>query len=248
LSSLWTSPFKNECKALTNSGLEKLLAYQFNDSELLNLALTHRSYASKNNERFEFIGDGALNFVIALKLFELLPNSSEGDLSRLRANLVSEAGLTKVAKNLGLGDYIQLGSGELKSGGFHRASILSDTLEAIFGAIYCDAGFDACQKVILGLYREQLQSLPDAASLKDPKTRLQELLQSQQRPLPDYQVTLVSGEAHDQVFEVECCVDVEKQKADGKSICGKDICGKGKGSSRRKAEQQAAQQVLQILE
>lgn len=228
---------------MTNSGLEKLLAYQFNDSELLDLALTHRSYAAKNNERFEFIGDGALNFVIALKLFELLPHSSEGDLSRLRANLVSEAGLTKVAKTLGLGDYIQLGSGELKSGGFHRASILSDTLEAIFGAIYCDAGFDACQKVILGLYQEQLQSLPDAASLKDPKTRLQEFLQSQQYPLPDYQVTLVSGEAHDQVFEVECCVNLEKQK-----VGEKDICGKGKGSSRRKAEQQAAQQVLQILE
>ena len=223
---------------MTNTGLEKGLAYQFLDGELLQLALTHRSYTSNNNERLEFIGDGALNFVIALKLFELLPNAREGDLSRLRANLVSESGLTKVAKTLDLGDHIKLGSGELKSGGFHRASILSDTLEAIFGAIYLDAGFSACQDVILSLYREQLYSLPDAALLKDPKTRLQEFLQSQQRPLPDYQVTSVSGEAHEQMFEVECCVDAEKQK----------VCGRGKGSSRRKAEQQAANQVLQLLE
>lgn len=211
------------------------LEYQFKDVSLLDEALTHRSFASKNNERLEFLGDGILNFVIADELFNLYPSVQEGDLSRLRANLVNKDSLAEIATQLNLGEVIRLGSGELKSGGFRRPSILADTVESILGAVYCDAGFEPCRELIIRLYAKRLAQPTDLQSLKDPKTQLQELLQSRHFSLPDYQVTRVSGQAHAQIFCVKC--SIEKMKI--------EVTGEGK--SRRKAEQVAASQaILQV--
>jgi ribonuclease-3 len=160
------------------ASLLKKLAYSFNDIELLNEALTHRSYATKNNERLEFLGDGILNFVIAHELFKQYPDVQEGDLSRLRATLVNKESLAEIAGQLNLGEVILLGTGELKSGGFRRPSILADTVESILGAVYIDGGFESCRDLIIRLYAKRLASPTDLQSLKDPKTRLQELLQS----------------------------------------------------------------------
>ena len=208
------------------------LDYSFDNIELLNEALTHRSFAAKNNERLEFLGDGILNFVIAHELFKLYPAVQEGDLSRLRANLVNKESLAEIANQLNLGEVIKLGSGELKSGGFRRPSILADAVESILGAVYIDGGFDQCRNLIVRLYQSRLASPADLQSLKDPKTRLQELLQSRRLALPEYQVINVSGHAHAQVFKVKCTIEEMNIKVTGK------------GKSRRKAEQVAAEKAI----
>jgi len=216
--------------------LLKKLEYSFNNIELLNEALTHRSYAAINNERLEFLGDGILNFVIADELFKQYPDVQEGDLSRLRANLVNKESLAVIANQLKLGDVIRLGSGELKSGGFRRPSLLADAVESILGAVYCDGGFEPCRELIVRLYTNRLASPTDLQSLKDPKTQLQELLQSRGLALPDYQVTNITGQAHAQVFHVRCSI---------KQI---DIDVNGEGKSRRKAEQIAAEKAIAEVE
>jgi ribonuclease-3 len=212
------------------------LDYQFNNPDLLTEALTHRSAAAKNNERLEFLGDSILNFVIANELYHLYPDSPEGDLSRLRASLVKKEGLALIAHDLVLGEYLILGSGELKSGGHRRDSILADTVEAIFGAVYLDGGFEACKQLILRLYRTQLENIPDVSLLKDPKTRLQELLQSRKISLPVYHVIDVSGKAHQQTFVISCSIDKL------------GVVTQGKAGSRRKAEQQAAEKAIAEVE
>jgi ribonuclease-3 len=209
------------------------LGYAFRNPRLLDEALTHRSAAGPSNERLEFLGDSILNFVIAEELFRVYPIASEGELSRLRASLVNGETLAKLARSLALGDYLSLGSGELKNGGFSRASILADALEAVFGAVYLDSDFETCRQLILGLYREYLVKLPAVAELKDPKTRLQEYLQARQRALPVYSVLEVTGKAHAQSFTVECSAETLRTVA--------------VGSSRRKAEQEAAHKALQLL-
>jgi ribonuclease-3 len=209
------------------------LEYAFSNEALLTEALTHRSAASINNERLEFLGDGILNFVIAARLYEQYPDMQEGDLSRLRASLVNKDSLADIAKLLGLGEYIQLGSGELKSGGRRRDSILADAVEAILGAVYLDGGFDTCRRLVLRLYAEKLQNIPDVQTLKDPKTRLQELLQSRHFSLPEYTVLEVSGKAHKQMFRVECKIEEL------------ECITSAEGRSRRKAEQAAAELAIE---
>lgn len=211
------------------------LQYAFHDMTLLETALTHRSVGSRNNERLEFLGDAVLSFVISAELYRLFPDADEGTLSRLRASLVKGDTLAKMARNLDLGDYLNLGSGELKSGGFRRDSILADALEAIFGAIYLDSSIDQIKAIILHLYDERISTVTPHAELKDPKTRLQEFLQSRHQPLPVYNVISVEGEAHAQTFVVRC--DVE----------GLEEPTFGTASSRRKAEQAAAESALQVL-
>ena len=218
------------------ASLLKKLAYSFDDIELLNEALTHRSYATKNNERLEFLGDGILNFVIAHELFKQYPDAQEGDLSRLRATLVNKESLAEIAEQLNLGEVILLGTGELKSGGFRRPSILADTVESILGAVYSDGGFEPCRDLIVRLYAKRLASPTDLQSLKDPKTRLQELLQSRRFSLPEYQVVNITGQAHSQVFHVRCSIDKMNIKVEGE------------GKSRRKAEQVAAEKAILKVE
>lgn len=205
------------------------LDYTFSNPELLDEALTHRSVGSCNNERLEFLGDGILNFVIADALFRQRPDLREGDLSRLRASLVNGETLAGIARDLDLGDCIRLGTGELKSGGFRRSSILADAVESILGAVYCDSGFDACQTLILRLFDDKLKNLPDLDSLKDPKTRLQELLQSRRLSIPVYDVLNVTGKAHKQIFKIRCTIEEI------------DCVTEAEGGSRRKAEQLAAE-------
>lgn len=220
------------------STLDRLLdrlGLRFRNRTLVEEALTHRSAGSRNNERLEFLGDGVLNFVIAAELFQRYPGSSEGELSRLRSSLVNKEKLAELAARLELGEALKLGSGELKSGGFRRASILADALEAIFGAAYLDSGFDAAKQLILQLYVQDLEHLPDASALKDPKTQLQELLQARRQALPEYAVMEVKGEAHAQTFTVAC------------RIPGDDEPAVGVGDSRRRAEQDAARRALERL-
>lgn len=210
------------------SVLTRQLEYTFNNASLLEEALTHRSVGSHNNERLEFLGDGVLNFVIADVLFQMHPEMREGDLSRLRASLVNGEMLADIARELNLGDYLKLGAGELKSGGFRRSSILADAVESILGAVFCDSGFESCRDLILRLFEKKLDNLPDVDSLKDAKTQLQELLQSRRLALPVYEVLGFTGKAHAQIFQVECRIDEL------------DCTTRGKGGSRRKAEQVAA--------
>jgi len=217
------------------SRLEKSLDYQFQNSVLLKEAVTHRSASAKNNERLEFLGDSILNFVIAAELYTRYPASSEGDLSRLRASLVNKEGLFLVSQDLNLGSYLILGSGELKSGGYRRNSILADTVEAVFGAVYMDSDLERCRILILQLYHEQLENVPDADSLKDPKTKLQELLQSRKLGLPEYNVIEIVGKAHNQQFTVNC------------SINKLELTTQGSASNRRKAEQQAADNIIPLV-
>lgn len=211
------------------------LGLSFNDPELLGVALTHRSVGAKNNERLEFLGDAILGFVIAQRLFELFPEASEGVLSRLRASLVNQGSLAELARHLQLGDYLHLGSGELKSGGFRRDSILSDALEAIIGALFQDQGIDACQRWILQLFAEKLQSVSLDNWRKDPKTQLQELMQSKKIELPEYTLITMSGLPHEQTFKVKCTIPLLK-----------DACI-GVGATRKRAEQAAAEQMLNLL-
>lgn len=224
---------------MTFEGIHSKIDYQFIDLALLEQALTHRSVSkSINNERLEFLGDSVLSLVVTEYLYTHFPEISEGKLSRLRASLVNQRTLADISRGIALGDYIKLGGGELKSGGYRRDSILSDTLEAIIGAIYIDGGFEQACKSILFLYRSLLNKITDRIdqSLKDPKTQLQEILQSRQLQLPEYEVVQTVGKDHNQVFTVSCKIDVL------------DIQASGKGSSRKKAEQEAAGLVLKRLE
>lgn len=213
----------------------KKLGLSFNNPQLFTMALTHRSAGSNNNERLEFLGDSILGFVIAQKLFALFPEASEGVLSRLRASLVNQSSLAELARKHQLGDYLLLGSGELKSGGYRRDSILSDALEAIIGALYTDQGMAVCQQWILLLFEEKLKNLSLDNWQKDPKTQLQELMQSKKLDLPDYTLITMSGLAHEQTFKVKCTTALTK-----------DACI-GTGNSRKKAEQAAAELMLELL-
>ncbi len=211
------------------------IPYRFKDPELLKLALSHRSLGRVNNERLEFLGDSILNFVVSARLFELKPGNNEGDLSRLRARVVRGDTLAKLASDLGLSDFIKLGEGEQKSGGFKRNSILADALEALFGAIYLDGGYEPCKKVILHVCDQSIATLPLAEELKDPKTRLQEWLQGRGFPLPEYRVLVESGPSHKKEFKVEC---LSEQAG---------IRVSGSGRSRRKAEQAAALAAFEVV-
>ena len=217
------------------SGLQRRLGHTFRDPTLLRRALTHRSHAADHNERLEFVGDSLLNCVVAILLYERLPGLPEGDLSRLRAGLVNQASLYEIAQSLELGDDLLLGEGELKSGGFRRPSILADGFEALLGAVYLDAGFGAVRGVVEALLAGRIERAREAPPGKDPKTALQENLQGRRLPLPRYTVLNVGGEAHLQVFRVECRVDEL------------GVAGVGEGASRRAAEQQAAESVLAQL-
>jgi len=215
--------------------LHDALGYECRDAALLEAALTHRSAGGPHNERLEFLGDAVLNCVAAVLVFREFATADEGELSRFRASLVSGETLAAIAADIGLGSQVRLGSGELKSGGFRRKSILADALEALFGAIYLDGGYAAATTVVERLLAARLDKLPSAAELKDPKTRLQETLQARGLPLPVYAVESISGEAHNQLFNVYCVVDPLGLKT------------LGAGASRRRAEQAAAQLLLDEL-
>jgi len=217
------------------ASLEDRLGYHFQDGELLTLALTHRSYGAGNNERLEFLGDAILNMVIAEKLYGLFPKAREGQLSRLRARLVRGVTLAEIGREFELGDHLRLGSGELKSGGFRRESILADAVESIIGAIHLDGGFEASRERVLAWFEQRLKDLSLEDTQKDAKTRLQEFLQSRQQALPVYEVISVTGEAHAQTFRVSCQVSLLPESCEGR------------GSSRRMAEQKAARAALVAL-
>ena len=212
--------------------LQERLGCTLADPALLARALTHRSFGPDNNERLEYLGNAVLSFVVAELLFQRFPEASEGELSRYRATLVSGESLAVAAASLGIGDHLRLGEGELKSGGQRRGTILADALEAVFGAIYLDRGLDAVRRAASRVFDEPMAALPAAGLLKDPKTRLQEWLQGRGHSLPAYTVTDISGEPHEQRFRVRC--DVGEL----------GICAEAEGSSRRRAEQEAAQRVL----
>jgi ribonuclease-3 len=212
--------------------LKKSLAYEFEDEHLLRQALTHRSATGSNNERLEFLGDAVLQLVVSELVFEKTHNASEGQLSRLRSTLVKDATLAEVATILGIGEHLILGSGEKKSGGHRRSSILADALEAIFGAAYLDSGLAGARNMIHAAYGERMRELPEEADLRDPKSRLQEYLQARKMALPEYAVQNISGKAHNQSFEVSC------------SIPELDAVTIGNGSTRRDAEQEAAAAML----
>jgi len=215
--------------------IEKILNYHFNDNSLLELALTHRSFQGKNNERLEFLGDSILNFIIAellFKKFNLLP---EGDLSRLRSQLVKSETLSEIGILLQLGDYLILGEGELKSSGWRRPSILADSVEAIIGAVFIDGGISAASNLILGWFKDRIDSINPDNIQKDSKSVLQELLQGKKIPLPDYNIVSIEGEAHCQHFRVSC------------SIPKLGLSIEGDGSSRKIAEQSAAEEILKKL-
>ncbi|WP_438463318.1 ribonuclease III [Marinomonas sp. PE14-40] len=222
-----------------SSSYQKLcrqLGYFFADLGLLELALTHRSFGGRNNERLEFLGDSILNYVIAEDLFHRFPKAKEGELSRLRASLVKGETLAEIAREFKLGDYLKLGAGELKSGGFRRDSILEDAVEGIIGAIFLDAGMDSCSERILSWYESRLNATSLKVVTKDAKTRLQEYLQARKHALPQYEVIEVLGEPHDQTFYVHCVIELFADPIEGK------------GNSRRIAEQKAATQALAMLE
>ncbi len=211
------------------------VAYRFNNTSLLHQALTHRSLGRYNYERLEFLGDSILNLVVSTRLFELYPQASEGDLSRMRARIVRGKTLSEIALGINLGQHLKLGTGEMKSGGFRRSSILADALEALLGAIYLDGGYLECRDVIVALCDPLIKNLPSAENLKDAKTRLQEWLQARGRPLPVYELEREEGADHAKNFHVRCClVD------DGFAV-------KAAGNSRRKAEQAAAADLLTQL-
>ena len=215
--------------------LSQRIGYSFDDESLIQLALTHRSCGNTNNERLEFLGDSIVNFVIAEALFRKFPKAKEGQLSRLRADMVRGRTLAEIAREFELGEFLQLGSGELKSGGHNRESILADVVEAIIGAIYLDAGMAVVNEHILNWYQSRLDSLTLEGVVKDAKTRLQEYLQKNKHRLPKYEVTEIFGQAHDQKFKVSCWVEKLPEIT------------MGIGSSRRYAEQSAAEKALKAL-
>ncbi len=212
------------------------LEYEPRDRALFVVALTHRSAEGPNNERLEFLGDSVLNLLLSERLYREFPTASEGDLSRLRARLVSEEPLAQVAQGMQLGELLHLGSGELKTGGFRRQSILADAFEALCGALFLDGGLDAVRAKIGPMFETRIASLPEPSTLKDAKTRLQEHLQASGRPLPVYTVKRTSGEPHAQIFLVTC------------SLTHSGLETEGEGPSRRRAEQLAAQAALDALE
>jgi ribonuclease-3 len=214
---------------------ETQLRYAFKNPELLDLALTHRSASRANNERLEYLGDSFLNFAIARRLFELRRDDAEGDLSRARAALVKEPTLAAIASELGVDAHLTLGAGELRTGGAQRSAILADAVEALIGAVLLDGGTTAAEAVVELMFADHLRSLPDAAALKDPKTRLQEWLQASGLPLPSYAVTEVHGPDHEKTFVVEC------------QVREKNVQTTGRGQSRRRAEQDAAAAMLVAL-
>ncbi len=216
--------------------LSKKLGYDFQDESLLQAALSHRSIRGKNNERLEFLGDAILNFIIASSLYAQCPHAKEGDLSRLRAGLVNGEMLAEIAQEFTLGDYLRLGPGELKSGGARRKSILADALEAIIGAIYLDSNMQTCQERVLIWFHTRLQEVSQSGTQKDAKTQLQEFLQAHKAQLPMYSVLSIDGQAHKQIFHVRCEVE------------GSTFSTEGSGSSRRSAEQIAAQKYLDLIQ
>ncbi|HGJ5855865.1 ribonuclease III [Arsenophonus nasoniae] len=216
--------------------LQRKLGYAFKQIELLKQALTHRSASSGHNERLEFLGDSILSFVIANDLYHRFPKVDEGDMSRMRATLVRGNTLAELAREFDLGECLRLGLGELKSGGFRRESILADTIEALIGSIFLDSDIQTTERIVLAWYDTRLIEISPGDKQKDPKTRLQEYLQGRHLPLPSYLVVRVRGEAHDQEFTIHCQVSGIKEPVEGV------------GSSRRKAEQAAAEQALKILE
>jgi ribonuclease III len=222
-------------ETLRGSDLCKKLGYVFTQPQLLQRALIHRSYAPEHNERLEFLGDSVLGCVIAKHLYSNYPQLSEGELSRLRSNLVREETLATLAQQLDLGSHLRLGEGELKSGGFSRPSILADALEALFGAVMLDSDFAAAEQTVLNLYVPYLEKIDVRTLGKDAKTLLQEYLQGKRIPLPTYNVIAMQGEAHAQSFQVECVIP------------SLNVSARGTGTSRRNAEQQAAQTVYQQL-
>lgn len=211
------------------------LGHRFTREELLIQALTHRSVGASNNERLEFLGDALIGFVIAEALWERFPKADEGTLSRMRASLVKRESLARLARDLKLGDSLRLGAGELRTGGHARDSILADALEAVLGAVYLDAGFERTRTVVLELFAARLEQTDAERAGKDPKTRLQEWLQSYKRPLPEYLVLSIDGDQHDQTFIVSC----QLQDA--------DVTTRGTGTSRRRAEQAAAESMLERI-
>lgn len=213
--------------------LQQSVGHQFTDITLLQRALKHRSAGAHNNERLEFLGDGLLNFIIAEALYHHYPDHHEGLLSRMRANLVNGVVLSEIASALQLESYIQVGAGERKSGNTHNQSILADAMEAIIAAIYQDSSFTACRKCVINLFKSRIHSVADSKTLKDPKTRLQEAAQAKGLSLPTYVIKSTTGRAHEQLFTVECTI----QGFNNKAI--------GQGSSRRRAEQAAAEKYLE---
>ncbi|QTR49587.1 ribonuclease III [Candidatus Thiothrix anitrata] len=215
------------------SKLKKLLGSELMATDTFSRAITHRSADGKHNERMEFLGDSVLGLIITTELYQRIPRASEGYLSRLRASLVNENALAGIAVELAIGDLLRLGPGELKSGGFRRKSIIADAFEALVGCIYLEQGMDAARQFVLTAYGERLNNLPTEDSLKDPKSRLQEFLQSRGHDLPDYQLLEVHGEAHKQTFTAECVIN------------SLNIRTQGTSGSRRKAEQEAAALAFQ---
>ena len=215
--------------------LVQAIGYNFNNPQLADYALTHRSVGGINNERLEFLGDAILGFVIADELYARFNEADEGELSRMRAGLVKGESLADLARDLELGKYLKLGAGELRSGGQSRNSILADALEALLAAVYLDGGADAVRRVILGLFQKRLETISPDTHQKDPKTCLQEYLQGRGLGLPSYSIADISGEQHDQFFRVKCVVE------------DLGVESEGQGSSRRKAEQDAAGQVLERI-
>lgn len=221
--------------AVPHAWARQLLGYEFRDPALCLAALTHRSAGTPHNERLEFLGDAVLNCAVAQLLYERHPQADEGALSRLRASLVSGEMLARIAAEHRLGEHLQLGPGELKSGGFRRSSILADALEALIGAVMVEGGFAPAARAVGRLLEPHLNELPPAAELKDAKTRLQEALQARSLALPAYNLISVNGEAHAQVFDVQC------------EVHALNLTTRGQGSSRRRAEQSAADQMLALL-
>jgi ribonuclease-3 len=220
---------------MNNEALCEKLGYTFNRPELLRQALTHRSHSLPHYERLEFLGDSVLNCAVAGLLFRHFPDLTEGNLSRVRANLVNQQALAEVARGLELGKLVRFGEGEIKSGGERRPSILADALEALLGAVYLDGGFAMAEKVITNLFTPLLQELDTGTLGKDPKTLLQEYLQSRRLALPQYAIIATTGEAHQQHFKVEC------------AISKLNIRTMGEGASRRRAEQEAAKQAYEKI-
>lgn len=216
--------------------IEKVLDYRFRDNDRLRQALTHRSAGGQHNERLEFLGDAVLGMIVAEMLCERLPEAEEGYLTRLRASLVRRDTLAEIGAEIGLGDRLRLGAGELKSGGFRRTSTLANGVEALLGAIYLDAGLETARTAVERLYGDRLRNLPSDRDLKDPKTRLQEILQARGLELPIYATEAVSGEAHARQFQVACTVDSLGLKT------------AAEGRSRRQAEQRAAKAMIRRLE
>lgn len=221
---------------MDRAGFSRSIGHEFRDERLLQQALTHRSYSVEHNERLEFLGDSVVNCAIALELYAKFPHLPEGELSRLRANLVSQPSLAAIARAFHFGQHLRLGEGEVKSGGVRRPSILADALEAVVGAVLLDAGFDAAHGVVRKLFEDRLGRVDPQATSKDPKTLLQEHLQGRRLRLPKYTVLATRGEAHDQRFEVECLV------------AELGIRSTGVGTSRRSAEQEAARQAYELAQ